>query len=159
LLATLSGVALVANPAVGQDNPVALENRRAGSMTWLLSNHKDIRPYTENGWRREKGIEGYCSHARIRAGETLKVFVSTEPASDFQIDFYRMGHYGGMGGRLMISKGPSKGEPQPTPKDGPKSLIECQWRPSMSFDIPKAWVSGVYLGKMTALASNAQAYV
>jgi hypothetical protein len=158
-LATLSSLALLANPAFGQDNPIARENRRAGSMTWLLSNYKDIRPYTENGWRREKAIEGYCSRASIRAGETLTVFVSTEPASQFQIDFYRMGYYGGMGGRLMLSKGPIKGEAQPTPNDGPKSLIECQWRPSLSFDIPKDWVSGVYLGKMTALAFNAQAYV
>src|SRR5262249_27829346 len=113
---------LLAAAAPGQDNPVVRENRRPGTTTWLLSNHADVRPYTENGWRREKAIEGYCSHASIRAGETLTVYVSADPASEFQIDFYRLGYYRGKGGRHVLSRGPLKGVPQPTPKDGAKAL-------------------------------------
>jgi hypothetical protein len=151
--------AITPAPAPGEDNVIVRENRRAGSTAWLLSNHADVRPYTENGWRREKAIEGYCSHASLRAGETLTVYVSTDPASEFQIDFYRLGYYRGKGGRHVLSRGPLKGAPQPTPKDGPRALIECRWKPSLTLDIPKDWVSGVYLGKLTALDSNAQAYV
>ncbi len=146
-------------PAARADNPIVRENQRAGSTAWLLRGHDDIRPYTENGWRRVKAIEGYCSHASIRAGETLTVYVSTDPASEFQIDIYRLGYYRGKGGRLVLSRGPLPGKPQPTPADGPKALIECRWQPSLTLPIPRDWLSGVYLGKLTALDSNAQAYV
>jgi hypothetical protein len=143
-------------PAIGQSNRIVRENQRAGSTAWLLSNHSDIRPYTEDGWRREKAIEGYCSHASIRPGETLTVYVSTDPASQFQIDIYRMSYYHGKGGRLLLSRGPLQGQPQPTPHDGPKALIACRWKPSLTLAIPRDWISGVYLGKLTALDSNAQ---
>jgi N,N-dimethylformamidase beta subunit-like, C-terminal len=145
--------------AFGDDNLIVQENKRAGSTVWLLNDNSDIRPYTENGWRREKAIEGYCSHATIRAGETLTVYVSTDPASEFQVDFYRLGYYGGKGGRLVLSKGPLAGEPQPTPQDGQKALIECHWKPALTVEIPQGWISGVYLGKLTALDSKAEAYV
>jgi hypothetical protein len=150
---------LALTQAAGQDNPIVRENKRPGSTAWLLKNHDDIRPYTQDGWRREKGIEGYCSHASIRPGETLTVYISTDPASDCQIDFYRMGYYRGKGGRLMLSRGPLKGTPQRTPQDGAKALIECKWKPSLTLEIPRDWLSGVYLGKLTALDSNAQAYI
>jgi hypothetical protein len=150
---------LVTAQVIARENLIVRENQRAGSTAWLLKDHEDIRPYTEDGWRREKAIEGYCSHASLRTGESLTVYVSTEPATDFQIDFYRLGYYRGKGGRLMLSRGPLPGKPQPTPPDGARSLRECRWKPSLTLEIPRDWLSGVYLGKLTALASNAQAYV
>ena len=161
-LAVLGAVlAALAAPAVafGEDNAIVRENKRAGTSVWLLKDHADVRPYTADGWRRNKAIEGYCSQASIQAGETLTVYVSTDPASEFQVDFYRLGYYGGKGGRLMLSKGPLAGEPQPTPRDGQNALIECHWRPAITFAIPQNWVSGVYLGKLTALDTKAEAYI
>src|SRR4051812_1084343 len=159
LAVVLALFAALAPRAPGADNPVVRENRRAGSSAWLLRDHTHVRPYTADGWRREKAVEGYCSHASIRPGETLTVYVSTDPASEYQIDFYRMGYYGGKGARLMLSRGPLAGDPQPTPADGPKALIECRWKPSLTLKIPDEWVSGVYLGKLTALDTKAEAYV
>ena len=46
-------------------------------------------------------IEGYCSHTSVRAGETIRFYVSTNPAAQFTLDIYRMGYYGGNGGRLV----------------------------------------------------------
>ena len=86
-------------------NRIAAENQNEGTTDWLLFNYDKVVPGRDEVWKREKGVEGYCSHATIRAGETLKVFVSTEPAKPFKIDFYRMGYYGGKGGRLMHSTG------------------------------------------------------
>jgi hypothetical protein len=140
------------------DNPVVRENRKPGTTDWLLKSHKDFKPGTDS-WRREKAIEGYCSHASIRPGETLTVFVSTDPAARYAIDVYRMGYYGGKGGRHVLKKGPLDGEPQPTPTDGKNMLIECRWKPALSFEIPTDWVSGVYLGKLTAEGSGAESYV
>ena len=74
--------------AFGADNTIVRENRNDGTTNWLLFNwDKVIAPGRDDLWKREKGVEGYCSHASIRAGETLKLFVSTEPAAPFRIDF------------------------------------------------------------------------
>ena len=149
---------VTAAAAFAADNPVVRENRKPGTTDWLLKNHKDFKPGTD-AWRREKAIEGYCSHASIRPGETLTVFVSTDPATRYTIDVYRMGYYGGKGGRHVLTKGPLDGEPQPTPTDGKNMLIECRWKPGLTFEVAKDWVSGVYLGKLTAEGSGAESYV
>ena len=57
------------------------------------------------------------------------------------------------------SEGPLSGEPQPTPKDGHNALIECHWKPALRLEIPREWISGVYLGKLTTLESKAESYV
>lgn len=144
--------------------PVVEENQKEGTTDWLVCNYDAVLPGSDEVWRRERGVEGYCSHATVRAGETLRVYVSTEPARPFTIDFYRMGYYGGKGGRHMLSTGMLPGRTQPTPAaDGPKNLIECQWEPSYELKIPADWLSGVYLGKLQVDApqqqQQAQAYV
>ena len=42
-------------------------------------------------------------------GDTLGGFVNTNPASDFSLEIYRMGYYGGAGGRLVSKLGPFRG--------------------------------------------------
>src|SRR5829696_2506938 len=85
-------------------------------------------------------IEGYCSHTSIRAGEKLSLFVSTNPASPFSLDVYRMGYYGGTGARLMRTFDPIKSETQPDPPVGDKRLRDCQWTPALEFTIPHHWL-------------------
>jgi hypothetical protein len=149
-----------ATTAFGAENAIVRENKNVGTTNWLLFNwDKVISPGRDDLWKREKGVEGYCSHASIRADETLKVFVSTEPAAPFKIDFYRMGYYGGKGGRLMHSTGALKGKTQPTPQEEAKALIECHWDVSYQLKIPQDWVSGVYLGKLQVAEPRAEAYV
>src|ERR1051325_11542761 len=77
------------------------ENSKPGTRDWMLTNTR-IDPQTKY---RCPWIEGYCSHTSIRAGETLSIFVSTNPPSPFTLDIYRLGHYGGAGGRLLRSFG------------------------------------------------------
>ncbi|HEY9489652.1 MAG TPA: N,N-dimethylformamidase beta subunit family domain-containing protein, partial [Chryseosolibacter sp.] len=118
------------------------ENAKPGTTDWLITKvvrHED-EPY-EKGWHRRKEIEGFVSHTSIKAGETLKVYVSTEPADKYKLDIYRMGYYGGKGGRLVKSFNGLKGIAQPTPEEGVRSLLECKWQESASFKIPEDWVS------------------
>ena len=63
----------------------------------------------DDRYQRQRSIEGYVSHASIRAGETLTVFVSTDPAAPYRVDVYRMGYYGGKGGRHVTSARPAHG--------------------------------------------------
>src|SRR5688572_9259048 len=101
---------------INKSEIIMAENAKPGTTDWIIT--KVIRganePY-DSGWHRRKGIEGYVSHTSIRPGETLDVFVSTEPADKFRLDIFRMGYYGGKGGRLMKSLPSLSGTVQPTP--------------------------------------------
>src|SRR5258706_12145166 len=48
---------------------------------------------------------------------------------------------------------------QPEPAIGRNRIRECQWEPCTSFKIPHDWLSGVYLGKLTALRQGLQSYL
>src|ERR1041384_8812620 len=77
-----------------QRDLISRENARSGTRDWLLTNTR-IDPATKY---RCPWIEGYCSRTSVRAGETISFHVSTNPASAFTLDLYRMGFYGGGGG-------------------------------------------------------------
>jgi hypothetical protein len=142
-----------------QNSAIQRENQRAGTTDWLLTKVEPVEGKTlDDLCRRRKAVEGFCSHTSIKAGETLKVYVSTEPESEFKADVFRMGYYAANGGRHVKSFGPFGGTIQPTPSDGPKHVIECRWKESFSFKVPEDWLSGVYLGKLTALKSGYEAY-
>ena len=120
----------------GRRSVIQAENEKAGTTDWLLTKIKKgsvppryapVDEEYDKGWRRRKELEGYCSHTSIRAGETLDVFVSTDPVDEYKADIYRMGYYGGSGARLMRTLGPLQGSAQPTPQDGARHLIECRW--------------------------------
>ena len=116
-------------------------------------------PYNEIFLCRSKPIEGYCSATSIRAGDILKVFVSTDPPSPFKVDIFRMGYYQGKGARKISSLGPFQGKNQKVPEDGKNNVRECTWEPSFELEIGTDWASGVYLGKMTATNSGLQSYI
>jgi hypothetical protein len=131
---------------VGAQNAVVRENSREGTADWQLTRVK-----VNRGSFRTTLIEGYCSHQSIASGEQLEFFVSTDPPRPFTLDVYRMGYYGGAGGRLMKNLGPFPGITQPTPVRGGKRLRRCEWEGSLSITIPDDWLSGVYLGKLTTV--------
>ncbi|HOX04572.1 MAG TPA: hypothetical protein P5555_20300 [Candidatus Paceibacterota bacterium] len=131
------------------------ENQLPGTRDWLLTKTA-VDPETRY---RCPWIEGYCSHTSLRAGQTLTFHVSTRPSSAFTLDVYRLGYYGGAGGRLMRTLGPLQGAPQPDPPVGLRRLRDCQWAPCASLEIPRDWLSGVYLGKLTTRPDGWQSYV
>ena len=147
-------------PAEAQTNIIVKENARPGTTDWILTKvirHAD-EPYSK-GWHRRKTIEGFASHTSVSAGEAVTFYVSTEPADRYRLDIFRMGYYGGKGARLVRSLGPLQGVTQPTPADGERNRVECTWGEGVSLRIPADWVSGVYLGKLSTLKTDAEAYV
>ena len=137
-----------------QKTAIATENDKPGSTDWQLTYVK----FDAKAKYRQSLIEGYCTRTSVAAGDKLGLCVSTEPASAFSIDIYRLGYYGGTGGRLVKQLGPFDGKPQPTPEVGAKRLRECQWEPAVTLEIPKDWVSGVYLAKLSAAKHRYQSY-
>jgi hypothetical protein len=145
----------LAEPAPRQRDLIQAENEKAGTTDWLLANTR-VDPKTKY---RCPWVEGYCPRTSLRTGETLEIMVSTNPASPFLIDIYRLGHYGGKGGRHLRQLGPFQGKVLPDPDVGKERLRECQWEPAVQLVIPRDWPSGVYVGKLTAEKEELQSYV
>lgn len=131
---------------------IAAENSKPGTTEWQLT-------FVRSDNYRSEAIEGYCSHMSIRAGESLDIFVSANPASEVTIDVYRMGYYAGKGGRHITTLGPFAVNPQPTPPVAEHRLRVCNWERTASLMIPSDWLSGVYLGKLSCSGHRYQSYI
>jgi hypothetical protein len=100
-------------------------------------------------------IEGYCDRQSYQAGDEVTVFVSLATPGPFKLEVFRTGYYQGLGARLMQTWEVAHGRTQKTPEpQGDIRLIECDWEPSIQFRIPEDWISGVYLGRLTALQED-----
>src|SRR5262245_41542865 len=105
-------------PPARPGSPVKAENDREGTTDWQLTYVK----FDAKAKYRQSLIEGYCTRTSVAAGEKVGFCVSTDPASAFSIDVYRLGYYGGAGGRLVKSLGPFEGKPQTVPAVGQMRL-------------------------------------
>ncbi len=159
VLATIAGAAalpLIATGAPSRSSDfIKAENEKPGTLDWQLT-YTRVDPKT---LYRSPMIEGYCSKQSVKAGESIDIFVSTNPATPFHIDVFRLGYYGGKGGRHMTRLGPFDGKAQPTPPVGDQRLRECRWQKCTTLAIPNDWPSGVYLGKLSATRHRYESYV
>jgi hypothetical protein len=147
-------------PASRQSDLILAENSKEGSTDWLITKVARYDDETgEEGWEVREEIQGFASHLSIESGETLNVYVSAKPADEYDLDIYRMGYYGGAGGRLVESFKSLKGTPQPVPEDGLRNIIDCDWEEALSIEIPDDWLSGVYLGKLSTHHTDGEAYI
>jgi hypothetical protein len=87
----------------------------------------------------------------IAPGETQRIYADAPGARDVTVRVYRMGWYGGTGGRLVLQSRPLPAVPQPPCAHRfSTGLTECRWQVTLSFPIPEALPSGVYIGKLSA---------
>ena len=145
LCVTINLLATHAN-AAPTVNPIVTENQLPGTTDWQL---------TRKANDTVGQIKGYASATRVNKGAALNFYISVNQAQNYKIDIYRMGWYGGTGGRLLQQIGPLTGTQQRTPTvDRQTGLIVCDWAVSHTLRIPTSWTSGIYLAKLT----NAQGY-
>lgn len=130
------------------------ENALKGTAEWQLQWTRFDRvpalaasPLVRN--LRSSAVEGFASRTSCYPGESIDFFVSLDPAGSVRIDLYRLGHYGGSGGRHMMSTGPFEVSAQPVPTMATERLRECDWQKTVTFTVPEDWRSGVYLAKLT----------
>jgi hypothetical protein len=123
------------------------ENTRPGTRDWTV---------TRAGATHE--IEGYADRVSAQAGDTVALYVSTT-ASTFHVEAYRMGWYGGLGGRLVwrSAEVPGTRQAAPTVAAG-VNMVEARWRPSLPVTLDATWPPGQYLFKLVA-STGAQRYV
>jgi hypothetical protein len=150
-------------PVVLTSKVIRDENALPGTDAWEIPRAKDATTQ----------IQAYANATSVLPGHTLTFYVSTQKDSTgYSINFFRLGWYGGLGGRLMATVRDQKGIEQGYFNTVTKRLSDCascsvnretglveaNWRPSYEFTIPPNWVTGVYLAKFTD-ATGLQTYV
>ena len=116
---------------------VIAENAKPGTQNWVVT-----------GQQTAGAIEGFASNVSAAVGGEISVFVNTI-AKSFHVEAYRMGYYGGQGGRLIWQSDEVAGRQQPPSILTPVvNTVECPWSPSLTFRITSQWVPGAYLLKL-----------
>lgn len=160
ILIILLAVACSQHKQKDQANMIVTENLLPGTTEWLIEVEFDTCSPPEHAFCRRPQVEGYCSQLSISQSDTLSLFVSTDPESEFTIDIYRMGYYQGKGGNLKKSIGPLQGKKQISPDPDPlTNFFECDWEETCQLIIPEDWLSGVYLCKLTTIPDKYQSYI
>jgi hypothetical protein len=126
---------------------VIAQNKLPGTTAWEITTPQS-----------PEGIMGYASAPQARAGQTVRLFVSTQ-APSFHVDAYRMGYYQGKGGRLVWSSPELPGRVQPPcPVTPGINMVQCNWPAALSVRITSAWPPGAYLLKLVG-SGGQQSYV
>jgi hypothetical protein len=139
--------------AASAANPIQTENAKPGTSDWQLT------VPVNNGM-----IEGYASLTSVNRGGTINLFVSTV-APTYTIDIYRIGWYGGAGGRHVLGPVSRTGIRQSTPYPDALGTVDCDWIDPFTLTIPNNasdptdWASGIYLAKLTASDNGAQSHI
>ncbi|QIO32460.2 DUF4082 domain-containing protein [Bradyrhizobium sp. 1(2017)] len=136
--ATTESTSLLAAAATST-NPVVLENQKPGN------------PQSE--WdivgAGSSNIEGFATDISVNRGNRVDFKINTN-SSNYRIDIYRLGYYGGMGARKVTTIQHTGVQNQPTAlRDAATGLVDAgNWSVSASWDIPADAVSGVYIAKL-----------
>jgi hypothetical protein len=122
---------------------VAAENRLPGTLSWRLA----------PGAAAHGTVEGYVSDQEVAPGSAERFYVDAPRARWVRVELYRMGWYGGLGGRLVLRSPRLQATPQrPCAHDSRTGLTQCDWRATWSVRLPPTLVSGVYTGKLVTSA-------
>ncbi len=140
VLSFICFAAMTASAALAQcsapPNPIVAENCNPGTTEWQVSGVGDLT------------IQGFASDVSVNVGQTIYFKIST-PATSYHVDIYRLGYYGGAGGRYIATVQPSATLPQSQPAcltDPATLLYDCgNWGVSASWTVPTDAVSGIYI--------------
>ncbi len=121
----------------------------AHSDAIILENQKQRNPQSD--WGLTFGaaignIEGYAKEFSVNLGDTVEFKINTD-STDYRIDIYRLGYYGGDGARLVgtVDHENPVAPKQPKPlTDAASKLIDAgNWFVTDTWQVPTDLVSGV----------------
>lgn len=96
-------------------------------------------------------ILGFTTDISVDKGQAVEFKVDT-PATDYRVDIYRVGYYGGLGARFITTVQPFAVLPQTQPacaRQTETGLVDCgNWDVSAAWVVPVTAVSGVYLANL-----------
>lgn len=127
--------------AAATPNKIALENMKQGNpkSEWGVDGDGDA------------NIQGFATEISTNIGQTVDFKIATD-STNYRIDIYRLGYYGGDGARKVATINQDLAAPQIQPHpivDMSIGLIDAgNWDVSASWAIPGDAVSGVYIAKL-----------
>lgn len=115
---------------------VAEENAKPGTKDWTIPDDKAM-------WEK---IRGYGDATSVDIGEPFTIRVSTK-APTWHVSAYRIGWYGGQGGRLVWRSEEQPGVVQPGAVEDPVATKtwSAPWAPSLTVQTDATWPPGQYL--------------
>lgn len=140
LTAVLAAVALTSGSSRGAVTPIVSENSKPGDTNWQAQFAPSY-------------VDGYASQVSVQAGDVLQFHVRATPAARYRLNIWRLGWYGGLGGRLVTCipscSSDELGIPQPVPAPDPTTgLLAAGWPVTDSVVVGDDWVSGYYLARI-----------
>lgn len=131
---------LAANPCTSPANSIVAENCLAGNpkSEWDISGVGDT------------SIQGFATDISVNRGSSVSFKIRTT-ATNYRLDIYRMGYYGGSGARKVATVQPLTPLQQNQVNclnDPATGLIDCgNWVVSASWAVPANATSGIYFAK------------
>ena len=124
---------------------IAEENAKPGTTDWMV-------PDDKAAWAK---VEGFFDATSIDVGGSVVLKTSTRAAA-WQVSAYRIGWYGGTGGRLIWKSEPMTGvnQPKATQVGTPKAWV-APWAPSLTVQTDSTWPPGQYMFKLESLDGGA----
>ena len=119
-------------------NAIVAENCLPGNTGWDVTGAGD------------SDILGFTTDISVNRGDSIAFKINT-PSTDYRIDIYRMGYYGGTGARKVATITPSLVLPQVQAACltvAATGLIDCgNWSESASWLVPPTATSGIYFAR------------
>ncbi|MBY5818582.1 DUF4082 domain-containing protein, partial [Rhizobium leguminosarum] len=117
----------------------------------VLENQKQGNPQSEWGidGAGSSNIEGFATDISVDNGKTISFKINTN-STNYRIDIYRLGYYGGMGARKVATMQHTGLQTQPNPlRNASTGTVDAgNWAVSASWTVPEDSVSGVYIAKL-----------
>jgi hypothetical protein len=123
-------------------NPVRRENSRPGTPGWEIPAGAGT------------VITGYASETSVTPGQSFHLHVAAPPGSRYRVLVYRLGWYGGIGGRLVMcvpgcrSSHTAAAQPSPTTPAPVTGLLRAPWLVTDRVQVSPDAVSGYYEAKL-----------
>lgn len=119
---------------------IEAENAKPGTADWHI-------PDDPKMWEK---VRGYANVTSVDHGGSFTLYVES-PGAPWHVEAYRMGFYGGTGGRLIWTSPPQPPVRQSPPViDRTTNMREAQWTPVLDVTTDASWPPGQYLLKLVS---------
>lgn len=128
------------SPATAGHDPgwVRAENERPGDKGWQIAS-ADIAG---------DDLVGFAGATSVVPGESVELYLRSDRGA-VDVEVYRVGSYGGTGGRLVHSARSVRAPRQPKPTRDELGAATCDWRSAMTLDTTD-WLEGTHLIRLEA---------
>lgn len=110
-------------------------------------------------------IQGFATDISYQPGDMVCLKIKATNASDYRVDIFRLGFYGGVGAKQQLPaptltttpqcQSPTSLNPCACITNSSTGLLDCgNWDVSAQWRVPQLAVSGVYVAKLTFTAGN-----